>query len=383
MKKTAIFTGLILISLAAGPLIRTQDISEYEKRLVEISNQIKELRARIQAEEKKESSILARLDKLSFQKNLIQKEIKLYHTRLEKTTREITAVRQDIPELETQLQKKKDDVKQILTSLYKYGRLDYIDLVLKVDDAASLLTQNKQLTILAHHQENLISDYLKTLKDLNDARSSLESKQDEINILIRKAEDKKRELQEQERKHQRLINDINQDKQAHTQMLEELKDRAEQLQNLMKKLLEEDIKLPFPLLPLYEKKGALPWPISGKIISRFGVKRHPRFNTETKNNGIEISPADSTIVKCIHPGVVVYTDYIQGYGNLIIVDHGMSYYTLYGHCSEFLVNKGDPVQKDTPIAIVGDIGALEGPSLYLEVRHKAQPLDPLQWLNRR
>lgn len=372
-----------MLSLAADSLLRTQNVSEYEKRLVEISNQIKELRARIQAEEKKESSILARLDKLSFQKNLIQKEIKLYHTRLEKTTREISAIRKNIPGLEAQLREKRAGVKQILNSLYKYGRLNYIDLVLKVDNAATLLTQNKQLTVLAHHQENLILAYLTSMENLEKARESLENKQDEINILIRKAEDKKRELQEQENRHRGLIQDINQDKRAHTQMLEELKDRAEQLQNLMKKLLEEDIKLPFPLLPLYEKKGILPWPISGKVISRFGVKRHPRFNTVTKNNGIEISPADSTIVKCIHPGVVVYTDYIQGYGNLIIVDHGMSYYSLYGHCSEFLVKKGDPVQKDAPIAIVGDIGALEGPSLYLEIRHKARPLDPLQWLNGR
>jgi murein hydrolase activator len=383
MKTRPVFTLALVLSLAAGFPLRSQDVSEYEKRLVEISNQIKELRARIQAEEKKESSILARLDKLSFQKNLIQNEIKLYHTRLGKNIMEITAIRENIPELETQLEEKRDGVEQILASLYKYGRLNYVDLVLKVDDAAALLTQNKQLTVLARHQENLIAGYLTTLEELEKARDSLENKQEEINILIRKAEDKKRELQEQENRQQRLINEINQDKQAHTQMLKELKDRAEQLQNLMKKLLEEDIRLPFPLLPLYEKKGILPWPISGKVISRFGVKRHPRFNTMTKNNGIEISPLGSTVVKCIHPGVIVYADYIQGYGNLIIVDHGMSYYTLYGHCSEFLVKKGDPVQKDAPIAIVGDTGSLEGPSLYLEIRHKARPLDPLQWLNGR
>ncbi len=383
MKTACLVITLTAFLFIAGSLLQAQDVSEYEKRLVEISNQIKELRTRIQAEEQKESSILARLDKLSFQKNLIQKEIKLYHTRLEKNPREITAIRENIPELEEKLQQKREGVKQILASLYKYGRLNYIDLVLKVDDAAALLTQNKQLTILAYHQENLISDYLTALRELDESRDALESKKDEINILIRKAEDKDRELREQESRHRRLIANINQDKEAHTQMLEELKDRAEQLQELMKKLIKEEITLPFPLLPLYEKKGFLPWPVSGKIISRFGVKRHPRFKTATKNNGIEIAPGDSTIVKCIHPGVVVYTDYIQGYGNLIIVDHGMSYYTLYGHCSEFLVKKGDPVQRDAPIAVVGEIGSLEGPSLYLEIRHKATPLDPLQWLNGR
>lgn len=368
---------------AAGSYLLPQDVSEYERRLAEISNQIKDLRSRIQAEEKKESSILSRLDNLSFQKNIIQKEIQLYHTRMEKTSREIESIRENIPGLEKQLQKKRDGVEQILTSLYKYGQLNYIDLVLKVDDAASLLTQNKQLTILARHHDNLISDYLNALQNLEQAQATLENKQDENKILIRKAEDKNRELQEQETRHRRLINEIKQNKNAHSQMLEELEDRAEQLQDLMKKLLEEDIKLPFALLPLYEKKGMLPWPVSGKVLSRFGIKRHPRFNTVTKNNGIEISPAGSSIVKCVHPGVAVYTDYIQGYGNLIIIDHGMSYYSLYGHCAEFLVQKGSAVQKDAPIAMVGDIGSLEGPSLYFEIRHKAKPLDPLQWLEKR
>lgn len=382
MKNIFVLTAAVLILITEGLLI-AQDVTEYEKRLADISQQIKQLRVRIQAEEKKESSILAQISRLGFKKDLIQKEIKLYHTRLEKTTREITSIRENIPELEKELQQKREAVEQILASLYKYGRINYIDLVLQVDDAASLLTQNKQLTILARHQENLISDYASSLENLEQARKNLENKQNEINILIRKAEDKKQELLEQESQQQRVIDNIKQNKHAHMKMLKELKDRAEQLQNLMKKLLKEDIKLPFPLLPLYEKKGDLPWPISGKVISRFGVKRHPRFKTATKNNGIEISPADSTVIKCIHPGVIVYTDYIQGYGNLIIVDHGMSYYSLYGHCSDFLVNKGDPVQRGDPLAVVGEIGSLEGPSVYLEIRHKAKPLDPLQWLKGR
>ena len=382
MKNIFVLTAAVLILITEGLLI-AQDVTEYEKRLAEISQQIKQLRVRIQAEEKKESSILAQISRLGFKKDLIQKEIKLYHTRLEKTTREITSIRENIPELEKELQQKREAVEQILASLYKYGRINYIDLVLQVDDAASLLTQNKQLTILARHQENLISDYASSLENLEQARKNLENKQNEINILIRKAEDKKQELLEQESQQQRVIDNIKQNKHAHMKMLKELKDRAEQLQNLMKKLLKEDIKLPFPLLPLYEKKGDLPWPISGKVISRFGVKRHPRFKTATKNNGIEISPADSTVIKCIHPGVIVYTDYIQGYGNLIIVDHGMSYYSLYGHCSDFLVNKGDPVQRGDPLAVVGEIGSLEGPSVYLEIRHKAKPLDPLQWVKGR
>jgi septal ring factor EnvC (AmiA/AmiB activator) len=89
------------------------------------------------------------------------------------------------------------------------------------------------------------------------------------------------------------------------------------------------------------------------------------------------------VVKSIHPGIVRYADYHEGYGRLIIIDHGMTYYTLYGHCSELYVTRGDAVQSGDPIALVGDIGSLQGTTLYFEIRHRLEALNPLQWLKRR
>jgi septal ring factor EnvC (AmiA/AmiB activator) len=101
------------------------------------------------------------------------------------------------------------------------------------------------------------------------------------------------------------------------------------------------------------------------------------------NNGIEISAEKDTPVKAIHDGFVVYCDYFRGYGNLIIIDHGLAYYSLYGHCSDFLVEKGDIVRTGQPIALVGDSDSLVGPALYFELRFKTKPLNPLKWLKRR
>jgi septal ring factor EnvC (AmiA/AmiB activator) len=152
----------------------------------------------------------------------------------------------------------------------------------------------------------------------------------------------------------------------------------------MKKLQSEEMAIPYTLIPLYEKKGALPWPLGGKIVTRYGPSRHRQFNTLTQNNGIEISPQKDTVVRAIHPGRVAYTDYFEGYGFLIIIDHGMSYISVYGHLSsEFLVNKGDFVKEEQPIAIVGEFGSLKEETLYFEIRYKTDPVDPLQWLKRR
>ena len=80
---------------------------------------------------------------------------------------------------------------------------------------------------------------------------------------------------------------------------------------LMKKILSNQFPPTITLTPLYDKKGRLPWPISGRIMASFGLKRHPRFNTTTKNNGIEISPGKTMVVKSVHPGTVVYNDHFR------------------------------------------------------------------------
>ncbi len=375
---------LVLSAFLSSPPINSQEeVVDYEKRLQEIAAQIDDLKTRIKRDERKKTSILAQMDKISFNKRLIKKEISLYDIQMKKANSELSALDRKIPELRTKLEKEKESIGKILTILYKYGRIDFIDFIIEANDMGSLLQGNKHLVLLAQHQDQIVADYLQTLNELHTAEKKLEENKQNISKFIQGAQQKKQNLEAEEKKNTDLIRQIEQDKTTHMKTMDELEDRAEQLQNLMKKILNSKIPPTITLIPLYENKGSLQWPITGRVVTRFGLQRHPRFNTTTMNNGIEISPRKDMIVKSIHPGTVAYTDHFQGYGNLIIIDHGMSYYTLYGHCSDFLVKKGDPVQADQSIAVVGDYSSLKGKTLYFEIRFKTKPLNPLQWLKRR
>jgi septal ring factor EnvC (AmiA/AmiB activator) len=365
--------------LRAAP-IRAQDISEYEKRLAEITTQIETIKKKIMEGERKKSSMLSQLSQIGFQRKLLENEIILNQTKLKKANQELSALEKKIPSIQKKLESEKQAIEKILVTLYKLGKIDYFELMLKVNDAADFLTENKHLTLIARQQERKISEYLDTLDELNESLSEAEKKKKEIKALVLSSEQKNHELIAQEKKYSSLINKINSHKESYQKTINELQERSEQLQNLMEKILRNPSSFPVNLTPLYEKKGSLPWPLQGKVISSFGLKRHPKFNTITKNNGIELSPGTNSVIKCIHPGIVVYTDYFQGYGNLIIIDHGMSYYSLYGHCSNFIVSKGDAVNSGQPLAIVGETSSLSGKSLYFEIRYKTKPLDPLKWL---
>jgi len=119
------------------------------------------------------------------------------------------------------------------------------------------------------------------------------------------------------------------------------------------------------------------------VVAAFGAQVHPRFGTRTFRNGVDIEAGEGTAVEAVYPGAVVYTGWFKGYGNLIILDHGNEYYTLYAHVAEIHVKEGDEVRQGQRIGTVGETGSLAGPRLYFEVRYQGKPQDPEQWLRQR
>ncbi len=371
----------IALSLGVFP---QQDLSEFEKRLSKINEQIKDARSRIKQEETKEATVLVSLERIGLNKRLIRSQLDLYRVQLEKTNKEQSDLKVEAAQLRVKLESEQQSVEKTLATLYKFGKFSFLRFLLQSDSIGDLFNESKHLSILARYQEKTISEYLANLAQLGKATETMETKRKEIADLAVLNEQKKKELEDQEQKNQSLVDQIRKNKNLYQKTLDELNTSSEQLQVLMKKLINQEFTLPLPFVPLYELKGKLPWPLEGRIITRFGLQTHPNFNTTTLNNGIEIAPPkDKLLIAAIHPGKVVFTDFFQGYGNLVIIDHGMTYYSLYGHCSEFLVKTGDPVRSEQPVATVGDSGSLQGTCLYFEIRYKTKPLDPLQWLKRR
>jgi len=369
---------------AAQAKAKAQDNSELDAQLTKVRDQILDLKTRLREEEKKEATILSGLDRINLQRTILKNELDLYTLQMEKAGREQAALKKAIPPLKSKLDREKEAIATTLFTLYKFGRFSFLQFFFQSENIRSFASESKSLTLLAQYQQDVLRSYQTTLAKLAMTQRSLETKKVELSGLIEAAKVKRQELESEEARNKVRIEEIKQNKALYQQTLNELNERAQQLQQLMEKLANQEIVLPVPFVPLYDLKGKLPWPVEGKVITRFGLEKHPVFNTSTKNNGIEIAPeSKDVVIKALHAGKVVYADYFQGYGNLLILDHGLSYYSLYGHCAGFLVKKGDWVADGQPLALVGDVGSLKGTNLYLEIRYKAQPLNPLQWLEHR
>lgn len=381
---------LVLLSSAAGgqspavPASKSRSVSDFEQRLNRINGQIKDIKALLETEARKESSVLSSLARINLNKSLVERELAAQSVGLERGRVELAAIQSDIRGIRTKIERERKSIERTLVTLYKFGRFDFFQFLLQARDVETYVSESKHLSFLARDQDEALAAFLASLDDLRRAEAALESKQRDLAGMARAAKLKRQELETEARKNATLVQDIRKNRETYKQTLSELADSAEELQKLMNKIIAEEWVLPAAFVPLYERKGKLPWPLEGRVITPFGFEKHPDFSTVVMNKGVEIRPAGGkSLILTVHAGKVVYANYFQGYGNLLIVDHGMTYYTLYGHCSEFLAAAGEMVRAGQPVAVVGDTGSLKGECLYFEVRFKTKALDPLQWLKRR
>ncbi len=179
-----------------------------------------------------------------------------------------------------------------------------------------------------------------------------------------------------------LLDAIRSEKQTYQRLARELKSAA--------KRLEKELTRVRGLEPAPEpaeggfgaQKGRLPWPATGRLEMTFGKKVDPESSMVMVSKGLDVRAAQSTPIRAVFGGAVVYADALEGYGLLAIIDHGGSWYTLYAHCESLDVRVGQKVNQYQVIGYVGDSGSTKGAYLYFEIREGKKPVDPLLWLTK-
>ena len=125
------------------------------------------------------------------------------------------------------------------------------------------------------------------------------------------------------------------------------------------------------------QKGLLRWPLKGQLLNRFGALKSATANS--KWDGVAIQATRGNEIRAIYSGIVVFADWFQGYGWMMIIDHGSDYMSLYAHAEGLNKNQGEQVQKGEVIALVGDSGSADKPHLYFEIRRQGAPVNPADW----
>jgi murein hydrolase activator len=128
-------------------------------------------------------------------------------------------------------------------------------------------------------------------------------------------------------------------------------------------------------------RGQLLLPAEGGIIEvGFGRVVNPRHNTVTSHRGLDIRAPHGSTVRAIAPGTIVHTGWLRGYGNLMVLDHGMGFHSLVAHLAEMPRTVGERVAAGDRLGTVGDTGSHKGAFVYFEIRHRGRAVDPSLWL---
>lgn len=128
-------------------------------------------------------------------------------------------------------------------------------------------------------------------------------------------------------------------------------------------------------------RGRLPMPVVGEVTGRFGAPRKVEgAGTAPTWKGIFIQAAAGTGVQAVAAGQVVFADWLRGFGNLMVIDHGGGFLSVYGNNESLLRNVGDRVAVGEVVAAVGNTGGIEQSGLYFELRFQGRPFDPLKWV---
>lgn len=375
--------GFVKLSTPTGE----KDVNTLMKAADTIGEHIEDGEFRILELTKKETTIINGLNEIDLVLSSVRKkmaDLKAMAADLESGILETTA---SIEKVREEIGIYKKYAGRRLVALYKLQRLGGMPHVLTSADSMYDMFKRKTIfeRVLARDQE-ILAEYARDVVRLKSLLERQKAQKKEKKALDAELDDQMRIMTKEKDKREKLLAHIRSEKRLELAIIESLRQAAASLDEQIKKYG----RLPgtpvetgnINVKPFVTLKGLLKMPVRGKIISFFGSYTDPKYNVKNFRSGIDIQTDRGEPVRAVYGGKVLYADWFKGYGNMIIIDHGDHYYTVYANMEEIFKTTGSVVEAGEVIATAGDSGSFIGPKLYFEIRHHGEPLDPLKWIKR-
>jgi septal ring factor EnvC (AmiA/AmiB activator) len=368
---------VFLIILSPSVTYSADPAAEYKKVQKRMTEQKKKLRE----EKKKEYTVMTDIREVSKKLGIIEKDLVSLRIKKKRIKSKISNVKSEIKETKKKITEQQEWLKRKLRLMNKFGKSgDVVVLLMSAENVSQVMRTWQYLKYIARHEYEILNEYQKNLKTLDEKNSELQTLSAELDISSKKIKSKEEELVEQKRVKQIILSSIRNKKAEHEKMIAELQDASRKLIELIKK---SEKKAKYSAVGFSKLKGRLSWPVPGRIALPYGTQKDPVFNTPVFRNGIHIEAINNAETKAVFQGKVIYAEWFKGFGNLVIINHGSGYHTLYGNLSEIFSRVGDIIRSNQAIGKVGESGVLNAPGLYFEIRYKGKPLNPIQWLSRK
>ncbi|MGR6862407.1 murein hydrolase activator EnvC family protein [Aliivibrio salmonicida] len=288
----------------------------------------------------------------------------------------ITELKQQQSELSQQQIGQIEILKGLLINYYLTSRNNQLSNVLSGDDVIKIDRMTQYAQRLSEARVGAISQLEFTTIQLEEKEASLLKQQQRQSELLAQYTKEKQTLQTSQNKRKKTVSSIKNRISSENGYLNELQQNEKRLKVAIAKA---KAKNNVPMDGIARQKGRLPWPIDNpKTLHSFGTKQTGQLTWK----GMVLASQYGAPVKAIDSGKVVFADWLRGYGLMLLIDHGKGDMTLYGYNQSLMKKEGDKVHAGETIAVVGDSGGQDRPSLYFEIRRNSKAQNPRSWLKR-
>ena len=375
--------NLIILFLALLPVISAQaeqSVSqvEIEARLKALEKEISNYKETLDSTQGQKSKIEAILEQNEQGINKLINEINKIERELGNTKDKISLLTEKQKELLTVKSEQQYYIEQQIRAAYEIGSQEYLKVLLNQEDPNEIARMLTYYDYFNQARSRQIESYNVTLLDLDRVTQELSEETVALGSQKRALGSQQTNLanvkKEKEMTIKALINQISTTGSALLK-LEQDRGRLEQLLGQLEENLGK-LDAPRSAQPFAGMQGKLLLPVAGRISHRFGNQRN---QGKLRWHGIFIDAAEGESVHAVHYGRVVFSDWLRGFGLLMIISHGEGYMSLYGHNQALFRETGDWVSAGEVIAAVGDSGGQDKTGLYFEIRIDGKPNNPQNW----
>jgi len=352
-------------------LAQSQEIDVRKKEIVSITEN--------------ELKVISELENLNFSLNDARQTVALLQKDMVNIKRLINENSEKSRMLSNKIARNEQYASRRIVALYKLNQVGKFNLLASTDSLYDFFHRRMALEKILHQDEMVLETLLKNQNALSVVRQNLVDQKEKKKVLEIRLKAQIVDASQKRNKRTRLLKEIRSKKELTLAAIESLKQSADALDITFSDFKKENPgKRPYADSSPHaftDLKGLLIMPVNGKIVEFFGSYTNTEFNLVNFRSGINIRAERGEPIVAVYKGRTLYANWFKGYGNMIIIDHGDHYYTLYAHAEELFKKKGDPVEAGEVIATVGDTGSMANPGLHFEVRYHGKPIDPAPWIN--
>ena len=378
IKQVAISSVLLLIFFTGS-----SSADSDKQKLDTLKRSISSLEKRMEKRHREKNSLINELKEVELEAAKIGRSIRQLNTKINSRSNKLYFLEIEQRDLEKNIKNQNAAISEHLAAAYKLGDQEPIKLLLNQEDPQQLSRLFKYYSYFLEARNKKIETYVGDVEKLSALITQVTQQKRLLDSAKKElVEDQKQFLLIGKRRSvalKKLNTSLKSDTAKLNKLLAERAELEELLNTVEVAVTEMPLSAPPGQQPFVSQKGLLQWPLKGRVAHSYGSQRSGSLRWE----GWMIGAKSGQPVNAVHDGQVIFSNYLRGFGLLIILNHGDGYMTLYAHNEQLLKDTGDWVLSNETIARAGDSGGLDKPALYFEIRKQGQPADPKVWLGKR